>query len=83
MRSATPKVLHRLAGRSMLGHAMTAARELDPAHLAVVVRHERDQVAAAARALEETAVVVDQDEIPGTGRAVQCALDALDARAHA
>ncbi|WP_407320769.1 bifunctional UDP-N-acetylglucosamine diphosphorylase/glucosamine-1-phosphate N-acetyltransferase GlmU [Isoptericola halotolerans] len=83
MRSATPKVLHALGGRSMLGHAMTAARELDPAHLAVVVRHEREQVAAAARELDEAAVVVDQDEIPGTGRAVQCALDALDARAHA
>jgi bifunctional UDP-N-acetylglucosamine pyrophosphorylase / glucosamine-1-phosphate N-acetyltransferase len=83
MRSATPKVLHALGGRTMLGHAMTAARELDPVHLAVVVRHEREQVAAAARELDETAVVVDQDEIPGTGRAVQCALDALDARAHA
>jgi bifunctional UDP-N-acetylglucosamine pyrophosphorylase/glucosamine-1-phosphate N-acetyltransferase len=83
MKSATPKVLHALGGRTMLGHAMTAARELEPAHLAVVVRHERDQVATAALALDGTALVVDQDEIPGTGRAVQCALDALDARVHA
>ncbi|MFV2144770.1 MULTISPECIES: bifunctional UDP-N-acetylglucosamine diphosphorylase/glucosamine-1-phosphate N-acetyltransferase GlmU [Isoptericola] len=83
MRSATPKVLHALGGRSMLGHAMTAARELDPVHVAVVVRHERERVAAAALELDESALVVDQDEIPGTGRAVQCALDALDARAHA
>jgi bifunctional UDP-N-acetylglucosamine pyrophosphorylase/glucosamine-1-phosphate N-acetyltransferase len=83
MRSATPKVLHALGGRTMLGHALTAARELEPEHVAVVVRHERDQVAAAALELEESALVVDQDEIPGTGRAVQCALDALDARVHA
>ncbi|WP_418278067.1 bifunctional UDP-N-acetylglucosamine diphosphorylase/glucosamine-1-phosphate N-acetyltransferase GlmU [Isoptericola jiangsuensis] len=83
MRSATPKVLHALGGRTMLGHAMTAARELEPAHVAVVVRHERDQVSDAALALDASALVVDQDEIPGTGRAVQCALDALDTRVHA
>ncbi|MDO8144024.1 bifunctional UDP-N-acetylglucosamine diphosphorylase/glucosamine-1-phosphate N-acetyltransferase GlmU [Isoptericola sp. 178] len=83
MKSATPKVLHGIGGRTMLGHAMTAARELTPEHVAVVVRHEREQVAAAAREIDASALVVDQDEIPGTGRAVQCALDALDARAHA
>ncbi len=83
MRSATPKVLHTLAGRSMLGHALTAARALDPADVAVVVRHERDQVAEHALAIDGGVVVVDQDAIPGTGRAVQCAMDTLDARAHA
>ncbi|WP_402467139.1 bifunctional UDP-N-acetylglucosamine diphosphorylase/glucosamine-1-phosphate N-acetyltransferase GlmU [Isoptericola aurantiacus] len=83
MRSTTPKVLHALGGRTMLGHAMVAARELEPEHLAVVVRHEREQVAAAALGIDAGAFVVDQDEVPGTGRAVQCALDALDARVHA
>ena len=39
MKSATPKVLHRIGGRSLLDHALTAARGLDPAHLIVVVRH--------------------------------------------
>ncbi len=39
MRSATPKVLHTLAGRSMLGHALAAARSLDPRRVTVVVRH--------------------------------------------
>ncbi|MGH8967452.1 MAG: NTP transferase domain-containing protein, partial [Actinomycetes bacterium] len=72
MRSSVPKVLHALGGRTMLGHAMAASRELDPQHVAVVVRHERDQVAAAALAVDPEALVVDQDEIPGTGRAVQC-----------
>jgi bifunctional UDP-N-acetylglucosamine pyrophosphorylase / glucosamine-1-phosphate N-acetyltransferase len=83
MKSAVPKVLHTLGGRSMLGHAMTAARELDPLLVAVVVRHERDLVAAAAAELDPAALVVDQDEVPGTGRAVQCAMDALDSKAHA
>ncbi len=83
MRSATPKVLHTLAGRSMLGHAMTAAQWLEPGRLAVVVRHQRDRVAAHALEIDPTVLVVDQDEIPGTGRAVQCALTVLDAAAHA
>jgi bifunctional UDP-N-acetylglucosamine pyrophosphorylase/glucosamine-1-phosphate N-acetyltransferase len=83
MKSATPKVLHAVGGRTMLGHAIVAGRELEPEHFAVVVRHERDRVAAAALELEPTAIIADQDEVPGTGRAVQCALDALDARAHA
>ena len=83
MRSATPKVLHTLAGRSMLGHAMVAARELSPQRIAVVVRHERDLVAGAALQVVPSALVVDQDDVPGTGRAVQCAVEALDVRAQA
>jgi len=83
MRSATPKVLHELGGRSMLGHVLVAARELEPRRLAVVVRHERDRVAAHALELDPGVLVADQDEIPGTGRAVQCALAVLDAAAHA
>lgn len=83
MRSATPKVLHTLAGRSMLGHALTAARSLDPELLAVVVRHERDRVAAHAREVDPQVLVADQDEVPGTGRAVQCGLAVVDAAAHA
>ncbi|MDM8083269.1 bifunctional UDP-N-acetylglucosamine diphosphorylase/glucosamine-1-phosphate N-acetyltransferase GlmU [Cellulomonas cellasea] len=83
MRSATPKVLHTLAGRSMLGHALTAARELDPGRVAVVVRHERELVAAHAREVDPQALIADQDDVPGTGRAVQCALSVLDAAAQA
>jgi bifunctional UDP-N-acetylglucosamine pyrophosphorylase / glucosamine-1-phosphate N-acetyltransferase len=79
MKSRTPKVLHEIGGRSLLGHALAAARALEPARLAVVVRHERDAVAAHATALDDGVTIVDQDAIPGTGRAVQCALTALDA----
>ncbi|MDR2723176.1 MAG: bifunctional UDP-N-acetylglucosamine diphosphorylase/glucosamine-1-phosphate N-acetyltransferase GlmU [Cellulomonadaceae bacterium] len=81
MKSSIPKVLHAIGGRTLLGHAMVAARELDPAHLAVVVRHGRDLVAAEVERVDAAAVVVDQDDIPGTGRATQCAVDALDAAA--
>lgn len=83
MRSVTPKVLHTLGGRSMLGHALAAAQGLDPCRVAVVVRHEREQVAAHARDLMPEVLIADQDEIPGTGRAVQCALTLLDGAAQA
>ncbi|NCT92751.1 bifunctional UDP-N-acetylglucosamine diphosphorylase/glucosamine-1-phosphate N-acetyltransferase GlmU [Cellulomonas sp. APG4] len=83
MRSATPKVLHEVCGRSMLGHALAAAGALDPERLAVVVRHERDRVAAHALEIDPRVLVVDQDDVPGTGRAVQCALGVLDAAAEA
>ncbi|WP_264466159.1 bifunctional UDP-N-acetylglucosamine diphosphorylase/glucosamine-1-phosphate N-acetyltransferase GlmU [Pengzhenrongella sicca] len=83
MRSTVPKVLHTIGGRSMLGHAMAAAAELEPGRVVVVVRHARDQVAAHVRELDPTALVADQDAIPGTGRAVQCALSVLDAAALA
>ena len=79
MRSATPKVLHTLAGRSMLGHALAAARGLDPERVTVVVRHGRDLVVEHLTQIDPDALVADQDDVPGTGRAVQVALAALDA----
>lgn len=83
MRSATPKVLHRIGGRTLLGHVLTTARGLAPDHLVAVVRHERERVAAHVAEVDPAALIADQDEIPGTGRAVQCALEALEARATA
>ncbi|WP_207453763.1 bifunctional UDP-N-acetylglucosamine diphosphorylase/glucosamine-1-phosphate N-acetyltransferase GlmU [Desertivibrio insolitus] len=77
MKSAKPKVLHELAGLPILGHVLATARELDPAHVLTVVRHERDAVASAISDLLPEATIVDQDEIPGTGRAVEVALHAL------
>ncbi|MPV48692.1 bifunctional UDP-N-acetylglucosamine diphosphorylase/glucosamine-1-phosphate N-acetyltransferase GlmU [Pseudactinotalea sp. HY160] len=79
MRSSLPKVLHAIGGRSLLGHVLAAGRSLGPDHLAVVVRHDRERVAAHVRELDPAAIVADQDEVPGTGRATQCALAALPA----
>lgn len=80
MRSATPKVLHTLAGRSMLAHALATARALDPERVTVVVRHGRDLVVDHLRQVDPEVIVADQDDVPGTGRAVQVALAALDER---
>ena len=79
MKSKIPKVLHTIGGRSLVGHAMAAARSLEPAHLAVVVRHEREQVAAHIAEADPAAIIADQDEEPGTGRACECGLEALPA----
>jgi bifunctional UDP-N-acetylglucosamine pyrophosphorylase/glucosamine-1-phosphate N-acetyltransferase len=79
MKSAIPKVLHMIGGRTLLGHAMAAARGVDPQHLAVVVRHGRDLVAAHVARVDADAVIADQDEVMGTGRATECALAALPA----
>jgi bifunctional UDP-N-acetylglucosamine pyrophosphorylase/glucosamine-1-phosphate N-acetyltransferase len=83
MKSGTPKVLHSIAGRSLLGHALVAARQVQPAEVVVVVRHARDQVVPHLQECDPDAIVADQDEVPGTGRAVLCGLDALARRTGA
>lgn len=82
MKSRTPKILHEIGGRSMVGHALLAARAINPLKLALVVRHERDRVAEHVTGLDPEALIVDQDDVPGTGRAVEVALNALDADAE-
>jgi len=77
MRSATPKVLHRISGRTLLGHVLAAARELEPERTIVVVRHERDRIVEAIEPDLPGLTIVDQDEIPGTGRALDIAIPAL------
>ena len=73
MHSATPKVLHRLCGDTMVGHVVRAATALGPERLLVVVGHGRDQVAGA---LPGHATPVVQDRQGGTGHAVRIALEA-------
>ncbi|WP_432561077.1 bifunctional UDP-N-acetylglucosamine diphosphorylase/glucosamine-1-phosphate N-acetyltransferase GlmU [Kineococcus sp. SYSU DK003] len=77
MKSATPKVLHPLGGRPLVAHALHAARATGPGHLVVVLRHQADRVREAVTASHPDVVVALQDEVPGTGRAVQCGLEAL------
>src|SRR6476659_6451744 len=81
MRSAVPKVLHSIGGRSLLGHAVHAVAELDPEHLVVVLGHGGDQVREAVTAFgEELArpvTVAVQEQQLGTGHAVGRGLDAL------
>ncbi|HVE99101.1 MAG TPA: bifunctional UDP-N-acetylglucosamine diphosphorylase/glucosamine-1-phosphate N-acetyltransferase GlmU [Mycobacteriales bacterium] len=75
MRSATPKVLHEVGGRTLLGHVLHALAPLSPARTLVVVGHGRDQVMAALGAIDPGAQAVVQDEQKGTGHAVRLALE--------
>src|ERR1700744_4324408 len=79
MKSRTPKVLHELAGRSLLGHALAAAGELEPERLAGVVGDARDEVGAAAVAAAPGALVVVQDQQLGTGHAVRMVVESVGA----
>jgi bifunctional UDP-N-acetylglucosamine pyrophosphorylase / glucosamine-1-phosphate N-acetyltransferase len=79
MKSALPKVLHKVGGRSMLAHALAAARELKPAAVSVVVGPDMDAVRDEALAEVPSASVVVQTERKGTADAVLAARDALKA----
>jgi len=77
MKSDLPKVLHPIGGRSLVGHAIRAARTTQARYVEVVVRHQRDRVVEHCRELDADLLFADQDETKGTGRAVECGLAAL------
>ena len=77
MKSATPKLLHKLAGVTIVSHVLATARQLDAAHVITVVRHERDRLVEVIEVDLPGAIIVDQDDVPGTGRAVELAVAAL------
>ncbi len=80
MKSATPKVLHQIAGRSLLGHVIEAAATIEPEHLVVVVGHGGDQVIAHLDEVAPWVATVEQTQRNGTGHAVRIALEFLSER---
>ncbi len=83
MRSATPKVLHSIAGRTLLGHCVRAVAGVEPDHLVVVVGHGRQRVAdhlgEVAKSIDRPVTVAVQEQQHGTGHAVSCGLAELPA----
>lgn len=77
MKSSIAKVLHTIGGRSLVGHAVRAAVGTGTARVAVTVRAHRDLVAEHVHGIYPGAVIADQDEVNGTGRAAECALEQL------
>ncbi|MBV9393341.1 MAG: NTP transferase domain-containing protein, partial [Methylobacteriaceae bacterium] len=77
MRSGVPKVLHRIAGRTLLAHVLEAVRQAEIEDVAVVVGPDRDDVAAEAGRTFPGASVHVQAERRGTAHAVLAARDAL------
>ncbi|MFD5230278.1 bifunctional UDP-N-acetylglucosamine diphosphorylase/glucosamine-1-phosphate N-acetyltransferase GlmU [Streptomyces qaidamensis] len=77
MKSATPKVLHELCGRSLVGHVLASAGELQPEHLVVVVGHAREKVTAHLGEIAPDVRTAVQAEQNGTGHAVRMGLEEL------
>ncbi len=77
MKSATPKVLHPLLGRTLVGHVLAAAGAAEAERTIVVVGHKADQVQAHLAEIAPAATAVLQAEQNGTGHAVRIALEAV------
>lgn len=78
MQSDLPKVLHRLGGVPLVGHALAAGRTLDPAQVVVVAGHGAESVSAAVAKLDPEAQIALQPEQLGTGHAVAQALPLIE-----
>ncbi|MCI0467303.1 MAG: bifunctional UDP-N-acetylglucosamine diphosphorylase/glucosamine-1-phosphate N-acetyltransferase GlmU, partial [Beijerinckiaceae bacterium] len=77
MRSSRPKVLHKLAGRSMLAHVLSALKEAGAGRAAVVVGPDHGAVAAEAKEILPEAEIAVQEKRLGTAHAVLAAREAI------
>ena len=76
MRSKTPKVLHEIGGRSLVGHVLAAVAETKPQAVVAVVGHQRELVGPHVTELLPDCLLAVQEEQKGTGHAVRVAVEA-------
>jgi len=81
MMSGLPKVLHTLAGKSLLEHVVCCADELEPTKIHIVIGHQAERVKSALDDRQTNAEIqwVEQHQQLGTGHAVIQALPGIDA----
>lgn len=79
MKSSLPKVLHHVAGLPLIGHVLATAHSLSAQHVVAVLRHEKEQIENYISQHFPSTQIAAQDEVPGTGRAVEAALEILPA----
>jgi bifunctional UDP-N-acetylglucosamine pyrophosphorylase/glucosamine-1-phosphate N-acetyltransferase len=77
MKSSRSKLLHEIAGHSLVSYSIRTATSLEPERVVVVVGHGRDQVEAHLAEIAPHVITAIQDEQLGTGHAVQVALGQL------
>jgi bifunctional UDP-N-acetylglucosamine pyrophosphorylase/glucosamine-1-phosphate N-acetyltransferase len=77
MKSSRSKLLHELAGHTLLSYAVRTATTLQPQHIVVVVGHGREQVEGHLAEIAPHVTTAVQEQQLGTGHAVQVALDQL------
>ncbi len=80
MRSAQAKVLHEIAGRSLIGHVLAALDHLSPREKAIVVGAKREAVESHLKEIAPDALLVHQEIRNGTGAAARLALEAFVAK---
>ena len=78
MKSAKPKVLHEVAGRTLVGHVLSAVDSLKPKHVRVVVGAGREAVEAHLAQVAPSVTTIFQERRGGTGHATQLALAGTD-----
>jgi bifunctional UDP-N-acetylglucosamine pyrophosphorylase/glucosamine-1-phosphate N-acetyltransferase len=78
MKSKTPKVLHPILGKPMLGYVLETVKSLDPVETVVIVGHEADRVQAEFG--DEASFAIQSSQL-GTGHAVQQARSLLEGKA--
>src|SRR5271169_1492202 len=81
LKSRHPKVLHQIAGKTLLGHVVAAASKIvPPENIFAIIGHEAELVR---EALQTTGIqVVLQSEQRGTGHALMAAREALQGFSH-
>ncbi|MGN6162342.1 MAG: bifunctional UDP-N-acetylglucosamine diphosphorylase/glucosamine-1-phosphate N-acetyltransferase GlmU, partial [Marmoricola sp.] len=77
MRSKLPKVLHPIAGRSMVGHVMAAIEAVSPSAVVAVIGHQRELVGPHLSELRSDVVLAVQETQEGTAHAVRVGWEAL------
>ena len=68
MKSKTMKVLHRVGGRSMIGHVLNAVQAVEPERVVAVVGHQREQVGAHILEMVPECVLAVQEDQRGHRR---------------
>ncbi len=76
MKSKTPKMLHEIGGRSLVGHVLAAVRATSPRSVVTVVGHQRELVGPHVADLMPESLLAVQEEQKGTGHAVKVAVEA-------
>jgi len=84
MHSDLPKVLHKVADKSLLRHVIDSSLELQPAHIHVVVGHGKEQVVEELKhhPQQNTISWVEQTKQLGTGHAVSTAIPSIEDNAN-
>lgn len=82
MKSKTMKVLHPIAGRSMVGHVLAAVTGTNPRRVVAVIGTQREQVGPHIQSLMPECVLAVQETQDGTGHAVRIGWDAVPDSEH-